>query len=226
MGSRTFLKNKIRRWRFYAAYSAAEHERMAVAKMHHDRAKINMIMKRWCEFCKGRGRAHRRRLAYLLAWKEWAPKKKRLRELKIAARKKVAEVRARCILRNWKLTVQKVLVIYAFGNHRILNAEQRPRLSAIKAGEELRVPFRSSLLNAHTHTRTLTNFLRSSLFALRSSLFALCSLPCSKQPTASSEGPQTSSRLCASSSGGDMQPGTGPGGPSASGTHPSGQSTS
>jgi hypothetical protein len=222
MGSRTFLKNKIRRWRFYAAYSAAEHERMAVAKMHHDRAKINMIMKRWCEFCKGRGRAHRRRLAYLLAWKEWAPKKKRLRELKIAARKKVAEVRARCILRNWKLTVQKVLVIYAFGNHRILNAEQRPRLSAIKAGEELRFPFRSSLLNAHTHTHALL----PTSFALRSSLFALCSLPRSQQPTASSEGPQTSSRLCASSSGGDMQPGTGPGGPSASGTHPSGQSTS
>ena len=124
--------------------------------MHHERAKINMIMKRWCEFCKGRGRAHRRRLAYLLAWKEWAPKKKRLRELKIAAKKKVAEVRARCILRNWKLTVQKVLVIYAFGNHRILNAEQRPRLSVVKTGEEAYVQEKKEsprcLFHTHTHT--------------------------------------------------------------------------
>jgi len=133
MGGRTFLKNKIRRWHFYAAYSAAEHERIELAKQHHDRAMIMLIMARWCEFCKGRGRAHRRRLAYLLAWKEWAPKKRQLRELKIATKKKVAEVRARCILRNWKLRVQNVLVIYAYGNHRILEAEQRPRLSMVKS---------------------------------------------------------------------------------------------
>ncbi|GMI03400.1 hypothetical protein TrVE_jg5896 [Triparma verrucosa] len=133
MGKKTFIKNKFRRWRYYARYLAAQNERMEAAIQHHRRAKINLILSRWCQFCKGRGKAHRRRLVYLLAWKEWAPRESRMRELCKKTIEKVKEVRMRCIMRNWNKRVQHSLVIYAYGNHRLLNCEQPQRLSALKA---------------------------------------------------------------------------------------------
>ena len=106
MGGKTFLKNKFRRWRSYTRYLAAQNERLEQAIAHHNRANMLQIMTRWCAFYKGRGKAHRRRLLYLTAWKEWAPRKRQLRILKQKALEKVKEVRLRCILRSWSQRVQ------------------------------------------------------------------------------------------------------------------------
>ncbi|GMH77076.1 hypothetical protein TL16_g07285 [Triparma laevis f. inornata] len=133
MGKQTFIKNKFRRWRHYARYLAAQSQRMESAIQHHRRAKINLILTRWCQFCKGRGKAHRRRLVYLLAWKEWAPRESRMRDLSKKTIEKVKEVRMRCIMRNWNQRVQHSLTIYAYGNSRLQKCEQPQRLSALKA---------------------------------------------------------------------------------------------
>jgi hypothetical protein len=70
---------------------------------------------------------------YLDAWKMWAPRKRKMRELKLAAQKKVTEVRMRCIVRGWSQRVQNVLLIYAYGNDRLLSAEHMYRMSALAA---------------------------------------------------------------------------------------------
>ena len=40
MGTLTFIKNKFRRWRFYARYQKNQNERIKTAIMHHNRAKL------------------------------------------------------------------------------------------------------------------------------------------------------------------------------------------
>ena len=86
IGAMVFLKNKFRRWRYQAQFMAAQNLRVAIAVKHHNNVWMSKITKTWGEFCRGRGKAARRRETYLQAWAQWAPRKKKLNNLKREAR--------------------------------------------------------------------------------------------------------------------------------------------
>jgi len=123
VGAQVFMKNKFRRWKYQAQFMAAQNQRVELAVQHHNNVWMRKIVGTWGEFCRGRGKATRKRETYLTAWAMWAPRKRKMNALKHKTRAAVRQVRLRCLLRNWNMKIKGEALISAYGNNRLISPE-------------------------------------------------------------------------------------------------------
>ena len=133
-GTRVFKLNRLRRWRWYTRYMRGIADRLALAKQHFEKALLLTIMGSWLNYCRSRGRILRRRGRYFGAWKDWAPRKKRLRQLKQLLTLKANKNAAKRGMQRWSLCMNNVRLLYAFQHRRLSDRDMfYPAMSAAYA---------------------------------------------------------------------------------------------
>ena len=118
-GTRVFKRERLRRWLGYTRYMRGIADRLALAKQHFEKVLLLTIMGSWLKYCRSRGRFLRRRGIYFGAWRAWAPRKRRLRQLKRLLSMKANMTVARRGMQRWSLCMNNVRLLYAFQQRRI-----------------------------------------------------------------------------------------------------------
>lgn len=118
-GLHVFQRNKLRRWRWYTRYMKGMAGRLEIAAQYYDDHLLGSILRKWLGYTRCRGRVFRRRVVYFHAWKAWAPRKKKLRQLKQMIAMKVTRNIAKCHIRKWSLCLNAQRLLSAFRLHRL-----------------------------------------------------------------------------------------------------------
>jgi len=97
--------------------------RMLFAAQYYQDGLQRKVLRYWLSHTRCRGRLLRRRSKYFDAWKEWAPKKKRLRQLKQLLVMKAAKSCVQQGLRRWTLTLNNTRLVKLFRLRRIIDPD-------------------------------------------------------------------------------------------------------
>lgn len=107
------------RCQWYTRYMKGLVGRFQHAAQYYRDGLLSKVLRYWLRHTRCRGRLLRRRVVYFTAWKHWAPRKKRLRQLKQLLAMKVAKACAQHGLRQWTLALNNARLVKAFRLRRI-----------------------------------------------------------------------------------------------------------
>jgi hypothetical protein len=124
-GLRLFQLNKLRRWRAYTRFMKGLAGRLVLAAQHHTRRLLTSTVLGWLAIARGRGRVFRRRIVYFAAWKDWAPKKRRMRQLKELMEMKATKNCALRAVRRWSRCLNNARLLDVFRLRRICDPAVR-----------------------------------------------------------------------------------------------------